>query len=206
MRRHARGIGLFMKPWYRSTIWILPLAVIAVSLCAVLVFSGTATPIRTTTTALETAGPNLLRNASFSRGLYGWKEYHNAEPMKVTTRPGTGEAQISFGGQKDSVQEIYQAVAVQPKQTVVATGRIRVSGAPLPVDASAVITLVDSTDKGVTKFAVWAKNGTGSFPFAFAFTPNGRSRFIVLGVVVGKASNSRTVVGFDRLTLSLAKN
>ncbi|HTU68858.1 MAG TPA: hypothetical protein VMF11_00940 [Candidatus Baltobacteraceae bacterium] len=194
-------------PWYWNPIWLLPVVIIALSLWLAHVFSEKpAPPIVNAPVNLATTGSNLLENPSFSQGMQGWVEYHNAQPMQVTISKGSGRVDIRIDGAKNSVQEVYQFLGAPPAGSLIATGRIRISGAPLPGDTSAGIMFVDSSGRGTMGFSAWRKNGLGTFPFAFAYKPNGVARQFVLAVIVGKVSNNKTVVSFDDLKVAKAKD
>ena len=166
--------------------------------------SGRPAVVSSSPAQVETAGPNLLENPSFARGMHGWTLYHNAQPMQVRIEH-SGVA-IRPGAAKNSVQEVYQRFEVPPAGTIVASGRVRVSGAPLPADASVIVMVVDSSNKGTTGFYVVPKRGTGAFPFSFVYSPNGTTREFVLGVITGSYSNDRTVVSFDDLKIAKTKD
>ena len=189
---------------YRNSIWLLPVVIVALSFWLVHRLPAKPVPIQLATNSLEATGPNLLENASFSRGLQDWFEYHNAQAMRISTR-GSGGAEIRLGDARDSVQEIYQRFEVPPGGTLVATGRVRVAGSPLPPDASVAIDFTDTSGHTTTGFYVWPATGLGAVPFAFLYTPNGTARVFSLAVVVGKMPGSKSAVIFEDLNVARAR-
>lgn len=188
---------------YPPLIWLLPAVIIALAAVSSHALSGKPPQIQLSSTSLETVGGNLLKNPSFADGLGGWNEYHNAQPMKITQ--GRAGAAVHIGNVKNSVQEIYQVLTSPRTGAVVISGRITISGSPLPGDASVVVMCADSANHGIGKFFLRSANGTGSFPFAFAYKPEVDMRKLVLAVVVGKVSNNKTIVSFENLRVARAK-
>jgi len=186
-----------------SPLWIVAIVVMLLVAWVSRLISEKPVDVTPRGSNLQTTGPNLLENSSFAHGLRGWFVYHNAQRMRVTVERGA--VAIRPASVTNSVQEVYQRFKEPPTGTIIASGRVRVSGAPLPADASVIVMFVDSSDKGTTGFFVLPKNGTGTFPFAFAYTPNGSAQQFVLGVVMGTAASDRTVVAFDDLKVALAK-
>jgi hypothetical protein len=187
-----------------SSIWFFPMVVIVLSFAASRLFPSQPPPPHLRQVSLETTGRNLLRNPSFARGLEGWVAYHNSLPMSVKTRRDGVE--IHLAGATSSVQEVYQVLSDPPDGELVATGSIRVSGAPLPGDTTAVVMVVERSNQPESKFTVSAANGVGTFPFAFTYVPSGSARQFVLGVIAGHLSNNKTIIGFENLKIAKAKN
>jgi hypothetical protein len=199
--------------WYLNPNWLLLIIVIAVGFWLFHLFTEKPASVhpalsglRIARANLQTTGPNLLENPSFSQGLQGWILYYNAKPMELRPKKGGVGVEIGLNNVRTGVEEIYQFLKKPPTATVVASGRIRVSGAPLPTGTNAVVEFVDSSNNETTGFRITALNGIGTFPFAFAYTPNGAAHQFVLGIITGSISNEKTAVRFDKLKIAIAKH
>lgn len=190
--------------WYKTSIWFLPIVVVGLSFLSIHVFSNEREIITTPPLTLETTGPNLLQNSSFKRSSKAWIAYHNRQLMKIQFHHEASAVEIHLGTAADSVEELYQSIVPHGARNLVATGEIRISGAPLPRGASAEIVVADSFKGGVTKFSLISSDGTGTFPFAFAYPAS--NRLFVLRVVVGNTLGNQTVVAFQKLKIARSKD
>ncbi len=154
---------------------------------------------------LTSIGPNLLANPRFASHGSGWTAYHNAQPMTVTYTPSDASASIALTNAANSVQELYQSLKTKAGAPLVARGTIQIAGAALPTQASVNILFVDSSNRATSVFSINLQEGTGSFPFAVAFTPIGEAKQFVIAVITGPSSNDKTVVTFKHLQVTRQK-
>ena len=197
------------REWYKSPNWLLllPVALFGIWMWHNLSATTPSTPIAATAPAtrkvvLISYGPNLLLNPTFAKAGAGWTEYHNSQLMKVSySADEGGEAIIGLNNAISSVQEIYQLRPMGGKP-LIASGTIRIAGAPLPPSASAGIMFINSNNTAQNVFSVSASNGIGSFPFKVAYVPNSEAKQFVIAIITGPASNNTTKVSIGHLSVT----